>query len=261
MIDILNYILQKYDVFLIIFIRMSGIFIISPLFSRRNIPNITKIGFTLIISILLIYSVNGENLITLNGLEIFIVLVKELILGFLIGFICYITLMSLYIAGQIVDMQIGFGMVNVFDPLNNSQVPIVGNFYYIIAILTFLTINGHHILIKQLVNSFNIVPLGQIGFSDSIFQQFIFIFSQIFVIGFKISAPILATIFLTNVLLAILARTMPQMNVFIVGMPLKILIGILTIVIMIPLYSVVFQHIFDFMFSSVVDFLKAVNKG
>lgn len=248
MIDIMQLILNKYISFLLIFVRLGGIFIIAPIFSRRNVPIMFKIVFTFLLTLILINIVDFNQ----TQLDIYVFLsyiLKELFLGAFIGFIIYLFFSSLYLAGKLVDMQLGFSMVNVLDPNSNIQVPITGNFYYIIALLTFLSVDGHHVLIKTLLDSFLIIPLGSYVIKSTIYKEVLVIIINIFIIAFKLSSPILATIFITNIMLGILARTMPQMNVFVVGMPLRIAVGIITLILIIPfviafmcnLYEQIFQ--------------------
>jgi len=257
---IISDLLNKYQAFLFILVRVTGIFIISPIFSRTNIPNILKICFSVLLSFVLLNTV-GIDYVSNNVLDFVIVIFKELIIGIYIGFIAYLFLVSLYVAGQIIDTQIGFGMVNVFDPQSNSQVPIIGTFYNILATLIFLTINGHHYLIKALISSYDYISIGQFIFTKNAIIQLIDILGNTFVIGFKISGPILATIFIVDVLLGILARTVPQMNVFVVGMPLKIITGLLILVISIPLIFITFEHIFNNMNEQIFQFLKLFYEG
>lgn len=259
--NFIELILNEYELFLLVFVRMTGIFIITPIFSRKNIPAILKISMSFVMA-LIVFNVLSFNPVNLNNdLGIFIILIKELSIGLLIGFVSYLFFISLFIAGQLIDTQIGFGMVNLFDPQNNSQVPITGNLYYILALLIFLNIDGHHWFIQAIFKSYETVPLGHFAINNNMVNQMISIFSQIFVIGFKVSSPVLATVFLTNVLLGILAKTMPQMNVFVVGMPLKILVGIFTIFITMPIYLIALQHIFDDMYGEIFNFLKILQKG
>lgn len=260
MYDILNIVLDKYEVFLFVFIRMTGFFVVTPIFSRKNIPSIYKVVFALFISTLIVNFITINMSLT-NIEDIIVVVINEFCFGILLGFITYLYFTSLYIAGQIIDMQIGFGMVNVFDPQSNAQVPIIGNFYYIIALLFLFTINGHHILVKAIINSYDIVPIGYTICLTDLTTRFVGIFTQLFIIGFKVSSPILAAIFLSNVLLGILARTVPQMNVFVVGMPFKIFIGIITLIIIVPLYIFALQHIFEDMYEEIFNFMKVIAKG
>ncbi|MBS4536036.1 flagellar type III secretion system protein FliR [Clostridium sp. D2Q-14] len=259
--DIFDYIFSKYQIFLLVFIRMTGIFIITPIFSRTNIPTILKVSLSLIISIITFTTIGEQDLIIEGNIHLMILIFKELTIGLIIGFISYLFFVSLIIAGQIIDTQIGFGMANVFDPQHNTQVPITGNFYYILALLIFLTIDAHHWFLQAIVKSYSVLPIGNINLNDGILNQIIVIFSEIFNIGFKISSPVLATIFLSNVLLGILARTVPQMNVFVVGMPLKIVVGLLTIFITLPIYLIALQHIFNNMSGEIFNFLQLLTKG
>ncbi|SHH27038.1 flagellar biosynthetic protein FliR [Caloranaerobacter azorensis DSM 13643] len=254
MVDVIQLIINKYIIFLLVFVRLSGIFIITPIFSRRNVPTIFKIVFTFFLTLIMI------NIVEFNQSQIdiyhfIIYIIRELFLGIFIGFIMYLFFSSLYLAGKLVDMQLGFSMVNVLDPNSNIQVPITGNFFYILALLTFLVVNGHHVLIKTLLDLFNIIPLGSYVIKASIYKEILTITSNIFIIAFKLSSPILATIFITNVILGILARTMPQMNVFIVGMPLRIAIGIITLILMIPFIITFMCNLYEQIFR-VFSFLK-----
>ena len=166
-----------------------------------------------------------------------------------------------FIMGQIIDVQIGFSMVSVLDPQSNVQIPITGNFYQIIATLIFLITNSHHVLIESLIKSYDYIPIGKFTFNPYMVNQMIFIINKIFIIGFKISSPILVAIILTDVLLGILAKTMPQMNVFIVGMPLKIIIGLVLIIATLPIFFMTLQHIFNNMYEEIFNFLKVMQKG
>lgn len=254
MIDIIQFIINKYIVFLLTFIRLSGIFIITPIFSRRNIPTIFKIVFTFFLTLIII-SMIDFNQTHLDVYLFIIYILRELFLGIFIGFIMYLFFSSLYLAGKLVDMQLGFSMVNVLDPNSNIQVPITGNFYYILALLTFLVVDGHHVLIKTLLDSFTIVPLGSYVVKTTVYKEILTITSNIFVIAFKLSSPILATIFITNIMLGILARTMPQMNVFVVGMPLRIAVGIITLILTIPFIIAFICNLYERIFR-VYSFLK-----
>lgn len=257
---IIDIILNKYQIFLLILVRATGIFVITPIFSRKNIPMIFKIGFALFMSII-IFNIIDDNTLVINGFDTILLTIKEFSVGLIIGFISYVFFTTMYIAGQIIDMQVGFGMVNVLDPQHNIQLPITGNFYHILTVLIFLTTNSHHLLIRALVDSYTIIPIGHFTFSSELTNQMIEIFTQVFIIGFKIASPILATIFIANALLGIMAKTMPQMNVFVIGMPLKVASGLVVIFLTLPLFSTILQYLFENMFSQIDNFMRIVSKG
>ncbi|MDD4503217.1 MAG: flagellar biosynthetic protein FliR, partial [Clostridiaceae bacterium] len=208
---------------------MSSIFVVTPVFGRREMPAYLKIGLAFFCSYILVPLLGNVQVEYLNLLSFAVIVGKEFLVGVIIGFVSFLVFSALYVAGQIIDMQIGFGMVNVLDPTMNSQVPLIGNFIYILTTLFFLAIDGHHVLLSALYKSYNILPINGFAFTEAMVNNITAIFAEIFVIGFKISIPVIAAALLTEVALGILSRTVPQMNVFVVVIPLKIGIGLLTL--------------------------------
>ena len=236
-------IVNKYELFLIIFVRCSGIFLISPFFSSQNTPNRFKIGLTFFLSIILTQALE----ISIGDLDIpmAVLIFKELLIGIIIGFVSYIFFSSFYVMGQIVDMNIGFGMVNVVDPQNRIQVPLMGNFYYILAFLLLLSLDGHHIIINLIVDSYEFIPIGEFEITEKVTYFIINLVSNIFKLGFRLSMPVFFTIFLLDILLGILVRTIPQMNVFVVGLPFKIFVGIIIILLSLPVFNAIVSNSFN----------------
>jgi flagellar biosynthetic protein FliR len=244
MMDTLALVVQKFELFLLLLARCSAIFIASPIFGRRNIPAAFKIGLSLFMSIILLNVVKETPVLAGSILQLAVLIAKEVMVGLVIGLVTYIVFTALYFAGEIIDMKTGFGIVNVLDPQSNTQVPIMGNFLYIFTLILFITIDGHLMLISALARSFDIVPATRMQVTASSVTEFVSMLNSTFVIGFKISAPVVAAIMLTDVALGILSRTMPQMNVFMVGMPLKILLGMFMLMIMIPAFAVIIDVLF-----------------
>ncbi len=249
--------LNNVELFLLIFARMTGLFVTAPIFGNKNIPAYFKIGFAFTTAILMANVVKVDHIITTDSLILYaLYIIKELAVGIVIGYIAYAIFTSIYLAGQIIDYQIGFGMVNVFDPVSNIQVPITANLYYILAMLIFLVTNGHHMLIKALYLSYNIVPLGSAIIGPNLADNIIGLFVQIFSMGFRIAAPIVAAILIADVVLGIISKTIPQMNVFVLGMPLKILVGLLIILITIPAFVYIVASLTDNMNTEIFKFLN-----
>ena len=248
--NILDLLLAKYEIFLLILIRTSGIFVVSPFFSSQNIPNILKVGFSFMLSILLTLSLDIEPNIVETTFTVLVI--KELMVGLIIGFISYAFFSTFYVMGQIIDMKIGFGMVNVIDPQHRVQVPLMGNFYYILAFLLFLTINGHHVIINGLIDSYKFISIGGFTFKLDTGFYLVDILSKSFITGFKLSALIVGTI---------MARTIPQMNVFVVGLPLKILIGLIIIGLSIPIFYSITTGLFNNTVEEIYNFLNSFVKG
>lgn len=248
------------DIFLLVFIRMTGLFVVAPIFGRRNVPTYFKIGFSFFAALILINTTAIGNVQYNDNLLSYVLLVaKEFLVGLSMGFIAYIAYNAIYIAGEIIDMQVGFGIVNVMDPMSNIQIPVTANVYFIISMLIFLSINGHHMLIKALFDSFTTLPMGTAEFSAKLTDSFVSLFSSVFSTGFKIAAPIVATILIADIVLGTISRMVPQMNIFVIGMPLKIIVGILILAITIPLFVTVMESVFKLMDTSTVNYLKELH--
>ena len=252
---------DKFIVLLLVFVRMSSIFVVTPVFGRREMPAYLKIGLAFFCSYILVPLLGNVQVEYLNLLSFAVIVGKEFLVGVIIGFVSFLVFSALYVAGQIIDMQIGFGMVNVLDPTMNSQVPLIGNFIYILTTLFFLAIDGHHVLLSALYKSYNILPINGFAFTEAMVNNITAIFAEIFVIGFKISIPVIAAALLTEVALGILSRTVPQMNVFVVGIPLKIGIGLLTLYIMMPVFIQIMTVTFDRMYGYIYLIIRSMAKG
>ena len=230
--------------FLLVLTRVSGVFFLAPIFGSRNIPTQAKAGLALMTSLVVLPFIPSNVDPGMHLVDFALLLAKELTVGALIGFTATLVFMGFLLAGQIIDIQMGFGMVNVIDPLSNLSVSIMGQFKNLLAILVFLAINGHHFLFTALAKSFDIVPLTMFEFSPSVTSHFVGMIANMFVIGLKIGGPAIGVLLITDLALGIIARTVPQMNVFIVAMPLKITVGFIAIISMLALLLIYMSQIF-----------------
>lgn len=241
---------------MLVFIRMTGLFVVAPIFGRRNIPTYYKIGFSFILAIIMVNVVdlkgmtNFDNFISFGGSA-----AREFLVGLCIGYISYLVFSGIYLAGQLIDMQIGFGMVSVLDPMSNIQMPVTSNIYYMVSMLVFLSINGHHYLISALYQSYSFVPINGAVFTESLTADIIRITGESLAISFRIAAPIIGAILITDIALGVISKSVPQLNVFVVGMPLKIVMGLLVIVLVIPMFVSYVPYLNDKMTEEVTRFL------
>lgn len=171
--------------------------------------------------------------------------------GFVIGYVTTLIFSAIWTAGQLIDTQIGFGIVSVIDPQNSIQVPLMGNFKNILALLVFFVLDGHHTLIELIFGTYELVPLGEGVVTDELSTIIIGLFSDSFLLALKIALPVFAITFISEVAFGILVRVIPQMNIFIVGIPIKIFIGLVTIMIFIPLYINSLKGVYNEMFSNI----------
>jgi flagellar biosynthesis protein FliR len=247
----------KIDAFILVFVRMTALFVVAPMFGRRNIPTYFKIGFSFLLALILINTTQLPTVDFYDSIYKYAALIiMEFIVGITIGYISYLVFTAIYMAGQLIDMQVGFGMVNVIDPISNIQIPVTSNLYYMICMLIFMASNGHHLLIEALFNSYKTIPLGGAVFNTSLLNDLIRVFGSLFVIGFKISAPVVTAILVTDIALGVLSKTVPQLNVFVVGMPLKIALGLGVVLLTMGLFGSIVETLINGMNSEMFNFIK-----
>lgn len=247
--------------FLLLLTRVSGIFVISPFFGSMNIPAYFRVGAAMAISVVLFPVVDalGEVFAPASIWAYAAAMLSELFVGWLIGFVAYISFSAINMAGKIMDMQVGFAIVNVMDPTSGQQVPLIGSFLYNLAVIIFLVTNGHHMLLASLAESFRMVPLLETNPGLSLPVLISNFTTGIFLTGMKIAMPVTFAILLTNVGLGILARTMPQLNIFVVGLPMQIMIGLSVLCMLLPFYVLFLDVVFNELYGNVSIALRALQ--
>lgn len=246
--------------FLLIFARITGIFSTAPIFGSRNVPVVVKAGLSLVLSYILFPLVfTDKTVIPESVLGYFLVVIGEFLIGLIIGFSASLVFSAIQMAGQLLDMQIGFGIVNILDPQSGQQLPLVGNFKYILALLVFLATNSHHMLLAALFSSFKLVPVTGVTFQSNLTELIVNMVGGTFTIAMKISFPVLLSLLLTDVALGILARTMPQMNIFVVGIPGKIIIGLFVLSLALPFYIIFLEVVFSGMYKDIYHLISRMG--
>jgi len=229
-------ILNHVPAWLMVLFRISGIFVIAPMFGSKTIPAKIKIMFALGLSIcvypmLLSPSRASSELIApvlAHGFSLWSIVgsvAMELMLGVVIGYGATLPIMGLQVAGHIADQQLGMGLGGLFNPELDDQGGIVSEFYFIIAMMVFVTIGGHRVLLSTLVGSFNDVPLGGFTADGRLLDMILALLASMFDLGLRVAAPLLCLVFLETVAMGFIARTVPQLNILSIGFPLRILVG------------------------------------
>lgn len=225
--------LVSLQIFLLITIRIASFIWISPGFSFRSMPQLGKLAITLGLSLAVygIVPIPAELLTT----GIFILIgVKEILLGLAIGYISQLFFSGIEMAGTFVDFQVGFSMSMSFDPMMGIQSAFYGSLYYWVLMITYFSTNMHHHLVRVLVNSYQEIPLGQVEFAHFGIGGIVELFGYVFKIGVHLALPLVTVALISEIVLALLSRTIPQINVLILGMPLKILVSIVFIYFFLP---------------------------
>jgi len=218
-----------------VLLRVASFFIGIPVFFPKSAPATVKIGFCLIFTFLIMPGVNYENvnLITTNS-SLIIFSISEVITGLLLGYITKFCFFSAQMAGQLMDFQIGFSMMSMFDPVSNENVTLLGNLLYRVSLVMFFVVDGHHMLIRAIIDSFNEVEIGKFILTQQTAMMMVKIFIEFFTLGLKIAIPIILIIIITDLSIGLVSRTVPQLNVMILGMPIKILIGLSCFALVLP---------------------------
>ena len=245
-----NYIGTYLGYFVLLFFRVSALMISSPIFGRKTIPNVTKIGFCLVLTYVMFLAAPNPNAVQTNSVIEYVFLIgKELLFGIVLGYVTTLFFSITSTAGYLVDMHMGFGMVNVMDISNNVSVPVTGNLFNVIMLISFLSVNGLHKLIYILKATLTQIPIGHVVINANIAAIALEVFVLAFVLAVNVSIPVIASSLLGELIMGLMMRIAPQMNMFVVGMPLKVLLGIIILMLILPAYvsftNVIFERMFD----------------
>lgn len=227
--------LNAAGLFLIGLVRFSGFFINTPVFGESMVPMRLKAGLSAMCSLIILpHLLKTQSLPALSVTEYGLMVVKELALGFSLGYMVLIITGTLRLAGSIIGMQIGFSFVQVADPGSNQGLGIISEFFQLAGTIVFLFIGGHLIILNGFFQSFDMVPPAGLVLSGSIVEEIVLYSRMIFVCGLQIAMPIIAVILIGDVALGIIARTVPKMNIFQIGFSLKIIAGLAMLIVLMP---------------------------
>lgn len=250
------------EIFLLVLVRVTSFIFVCPFFGGRQTPNLVKIGFGLLLSILLFGAVPfyPPNYSTIAGYTV--IVLKEVMVGFVIGYAVQICQLIASFAGTIVDMQIGLSMVSLFDPNTNEQVSITGTIYSQVLTMMLIITGMYRYILRALADTFTLVPINGAVINPDRFLESLLIFMRDYiVIGFRICLPIFIITFITNVVLGILAKVSPQMNMFSVGIQIKIIVGLMIMFITVTMLDDAANFIFINMKELMERFVYALQSG
>ena len=257
--DILGITETQFFSFFLIFIRVSGILFAAPLFGDPIVPNQLRLSLGLVLALILTPVIQLNPWSYTPGPFTFVYLVAgELLIGLIIGFAAKLLFAGVQLSGQLIGYQMGFAVANVLDPISGSQVSLFAEFELLAALMIFLGINAHHMLIKAIVNSFQLIPPLQFQPQGILLEKIMAMASQIFILAVQVGAPAIVVLLFTNVFFGIMARTVPEMNIFIVAMPLGIAIGLFALGISMPFFANLLTKTFHILSSDLMVLMKGM---
>lgn len=245
--------------FLLILARMSGCVFFNQIFGRGNLPVLLKTSMSLFLTVTIYGMLPPEgNLVVGTIIEYAWLILKEIFIGFLIGHIVNMFFSTVVISGEIIDMQTGMSMSKIYDPSSNLSMGISGSFLNIILILVFFSANGHLTLIQIFITSCKLIEIGNFSIPHDLFQNMIEIFQQILILSLKLSMPIMAVEIIMEAGIGILMKAIPQIQVFSVNVQLKIIVGLLLIVLLVPTFATFIDKTITLMFDTLQNSLSSL---
>lgn len=245
--DGLPFTVAGFQLFLVCLARMAAMLGTLPVFGSGTAPARVRIGLAVMLS-LLIFPVVRPHLPPpdFSPAALGLLILGEALLGLMVGFIAQLVLTSVEVGGTIIGYKMGFAAANVFDPQSQRQIELISQYQNVIAILIFLALDAHHLFIRAVVRSYELLPPGGIDVGGDAVPFLMTLVSRMFVLGIQLSAPILAVLILASLVMGILARVFPQLNVFMLSYPLNIGVGFLVMGLTLSLMVLVLEREFGF---------------
>lgn len=254
--------LNNFEVVFLIFCRVGGIFVTAPFYGSRNISITIKsiVAFFIALTMFPVINKIGFYKAPLVFLEYVLLIFQELGIGLIIGLCAAIIFAAFSLSGQFYSLQMGLGMIEVIDPLAQIQVPVLGQILGIIATFIFFICGGHHLLLMAVFKSYELLPAITINSFAPLYKNIVDIFAHSFVLGFSIALPITGIMYILDIAIGLCSKASPQMNIMILGWPLKVLIGFLTLTILLPTLFNMGIDIFDNLFDRIYKLLLEMGR-
>jgi flagellar biosynthetic protein FliR len=221
-------------IFLFASCRVAGMIFFNPIFGRKGIPSAIKVGLSVLVALFAVYDIGNVYVLDYSTIELVLIVGKEMIIGIAIGFVMHLFLSVFQIGGQLIDLQIGLSMAAMYDPASNSSISVTSNLISGMYILVFFISNCHLALINIVVKSFQVIPIGLQAISSRVGVYFIELFGCILVFAVQLAMPIIVTEIIVEFAVGILMRLVPNINVFVINLQMKILVGLVVILTIIP---------------------------
>ncbi|MEM1485271.1 flagellar biosynthetic protein FliR [Oscillospiraceae bacterium PP1C4] len=218
-------VLENMTAFLLVFVRMAGMILFNPVFSRKNVPSQIRMGFILCLTILITPTIEASQLAAFSEFDVVAAMLKELAIGVVCGYVFQFFYYLLFFAGDLLDMQFGLSMAKIFDPGSNIQMSVSGNLLNIIFMLYLFATDSHLLLIKIMASSYQIIPAGATGLSLHITSFMLDLFISAFSLIIKLILPFIVAELIVEISMGVLMKLIPQIHVFVINIQFKLLFG------------------------------------
>lgn len=251
---------EQFQVFAICTARVAGFIGAIPVLMGAQSPARIKAGLAITMSLVLFPLLRSYIVDVDFRIPVFLLLmVNETLLGMMIGLIARFIFTSVEYGGTVIGYQMGFAAANIFDPQNQRQTALISQFQNVFAILLFLSLDIHHYFIYAAIHSYELLPPGNLNFSGEAIPFIVDLSSRMFILGAQFSAPVLVILLLSGLILGILARSFPQLNVFLLSFPLNIIISFTVIGLTLGLVKILLSREFDMLPERFYTLLRFLN--
>jgi len=259
MANLLNYDATMLMVFLLALIRVGGIISTAPVFGDANVPAQLKIILAFILALIIHPFIPPIQVFPTQIHHYLLLVGSELLIGMVLGYIGKMLFAAVELGGSLISVQMGLGMANVVDPSSQEQVSLIAQFESILATMIFLIMDAHHIVLHGLVRSYQLIPPGNAVLGSEVMQEIVRLSSGIFVVGFQLGAPLIVSLLLANLILGLLSRSVPQIQVFVVGFPLTLFLGFAFLLIGIPVFIQAVRILFEMFDNQIFQVLELLK--
>lgn len=250
---------KSFVLFLLVLARVMGIFTQAPIFASHHIPRQGRVALSVICAMAIFSVVPFPKEFPLHLINLVLLILNQILVGLIIGYLSFIIMAGFQFAGELMDIQLGLSSAASFDPASGGTSNLLRRFQFYIAMLIYLIINGHHHLLRAIFKSFELVPVTGFTFTGNMIEHLIAISGDMFILAVQISAPVLASLFITQAALGLLARVAPQMNVFMMSFPLNMLVGMTLLAVSLPLINIAFRQYLEKYDIYLVDLIRAMG--
>lgn len=262
MFDFITYGADRLQILLLVLVRASGVFLVAPIFSNRALPKLFKVGFIVLLSILLVSAMPDMTMPVSQSLaDLALLVMKELLLGILIGTMFTLIFYAVQAASSIAGYQMGLTMANVIDPSTQAMDNPAGQIWSMVALLIFMAINGHHLVLRAFYDSYAAIPAGQVILDGAAGELIIKYSAWVITAAVKLASPLIVTMFLTDLALGVVSRMLPTMNVFILSFGLKIAVGLLAIAVSLPVFNYMLTKMTGYINGEIHNLLLSLGKA
>lgn len=255
--EIIRFIIGNASTFLFVFVRTGAVIMTAPIFGALNVPMQVKAGLSFVIALILT-QITAYVPLPQGFVSLVLSLLGEMLIGAAIGLCVRFIFTGIEFAGQVASFQMGIGMASAYDPINSAQVTVFGKMMSILTLLIFLSVNGHLMVLMALSRSFEVIPPYGFHLSSSLIEGMVNFSKEIFLLAIKFSAPVMAILIFVNIGLGIMARTVPQLNMFVVGFAITIMVGFVVMALSLPVFETAVIGMFDRMWNGVFELIRVM---